>query len=245
MANDLLLYNNNYWEEKLGPKFRRHNLENELHLIFSLLVFLEISLAQFLTFTFSSKSKRSNPGQAVSWDTQRPQTMKPPASHPVRSGMVRKFPKVQTAPLQDDQANRLQDSRLHQFGSCYNHRRSSKSIRNRHPSCGQCWKNSPRRQISGDNELRPRKQHLWKRKKDHDATGLINHNCGEVGSKTGILPELLETGSESHFWRHVDHGCTGTSMLPKACSLCRIFVNDKSIDALRLRLLGLAVFQSL
>ena len=54
MANDLLLYNNNYWQEKLGAKFRGNNLENKLHLIFSLLVFLEISLAQFLAFTFSS-----------------------------------------------------------------------------------------------------------------------------------------------------------------------------------------------
>ena len=54
MANDLLLYNNNYWQEKLGDEFRKNNLENKLHLIFSLLIFLEISLAQFLTFTFSS-----------------------------------------------------------------------------------------------------------------------------------------------------------------------------------------------
>ena len=54
MANDLLLYNNNYWQEKLGAKFHGNNLENKLHLIFSLLVFLEISLVQFLAFTFSS-----------------------------------------------------------------------------------------------------------------------------------------------------------------------------------------------
>jgi len=58
MANDLLLYNNSYWQEKLGPEFRKNNLENKLHLIFSLLVFLEISLAQFLTFTFSSKIEK-------------------------------------------------------------------------------------------------------------------------------------------------------------------------------------------
>ena len=55
MANDLLLYNNSYWQEKLGPEFHKNNHENKLHLIFSLLVFLKISLAQFLTFTFSSK----------------------------------------------------------------------------------------------------------------------------------------------------------------------------------------------
>jgi len=48
MANNLLLYSNGYWEEKLGSEFRKNNLENKLHLIFSLLVFLEISLAQFL-----------------------------------------------------------------------------------------------------------------------------------------------------------------------------------------------------
>jgi len=58
MGNDLLLYSNGYWEEKLGPEFRKNNLENKLHLIFSLLVFLEISLAQFLTFTFSSKIEK-------------------------------------------------------------------------------------------------------------------------------------------------------------------------------------------
>jgi hypothetical protein len=32
MANDL---NNSYWQEKLGPEFRKNNLENKLHLIFS------------------------------------------------------------------------------------------------------------------------------------------------------------------------------------------------------------------
>jgi len=58
MANDLLLYSNSYWKEKLGPEFQRNNLENKLHLIFSLLVFLEISLAQFLTFIFSSKIEK-------------------------------------------------------------------------------------------------------------------------------------------------------------------------------------------
>jgi hypothetical protein len=58
MANDLLLYSNAYWEGKLGNEFRKNNLENKLHLIFSLLVFLEISLAQFLTFAFSSKIEK-------------------------------------------------------------------------------------------------------------------------------------------------------------------------------------------
>jgi hypothetical protein len=58
MANNLLLYNNSYWQEKLGPEFRKNNQENKLHLIFSLLVFLEISLAQFLTFTFTSKIEK-------------------------------------------------------------------------------------------------------------------------------------------------------------------------------------------
>jgi len=57
-ATDLLLYSNGYWEAKLGPEFRKNNFEKKLHLIFSLLVFLEISLAQFLTFAFSSKIKK-------------------------------------------------------------------------------------------------------------------------------------------------------------------------------------------
>jgi len=58
MANDALLYSNSYWQEKLGPEFQKNNLENKLHLIFSLLVFLEISLAQFFTFVFSSKIEK-------------------------------------------------------------------------------------------------------------------------------------------------------------------------------------------
>jgi len=57
MANDLLLYGNSCWQEKLGLEFRRNNLENRLHLVFSLLVFLEISLAQFFIFVFSSRIK--------------------------------------------------------------------------------------------------------------------------------------------------------------------------------------------
>jgi len=40
MANDLLLYSNGYWEEKIGREFRKNDLEKKLHLIFSLLVLL-------------------------------------------------------------------------------------------------------------------------------------------------------------------------------------------------------------
>ena len=35
MVNDLLLYGNSCWQEKLGLEFRRNNLENRLHLVFS------------------------------------------------------------------------------------------------------------------------------------------------------------------------------------------------------------------
>ena len=73
MANDLLLYNNNHWQEKLGAEFHGNNLENKLCLIFSLLVFLEISLAQFLAFTFSSnigKVKSRASIQCMRWTCQ-------------------------------------------------------------------------------------------------------------------------------------------------------------------------------
>ena len=48
-------------------------------LFFSLLIFLEISLAQF-------QLERSNPGQAISWATQRLQITKTPGFPPVLSG---------------------------------------------------------------------------------------------------------------------------------------------------------------
>lgn len=50
-----LEYNNKYWENLLEAGSLKLNLENRLHLIFSLLIFLQISVAQLITFTFMSE----------------------------------------------------------------------------------------------------------------------------------------------------------------------------------------------
>ena len=69
MANYLLLYNNNYWQKKLGAEFCKNNLENKLHLIFSLLVFLEleINLLQFLTCSFGFVCSTEGACHGLSW----------------------------------------------------------------------------------------------------------------------------------------------------------------------------------
>lgn len=52
-------------------------------------------------------------------------------------------------------------------------------------------------------------------------------------------PNLDDERGESHFWQHVNHGCTGTCMLPEIGGLRRIFIDDESIYALCLCLLSL------
>ncbi|KAF8816644.1 hypothetical protein BYT27DRAFT_6382273 [Phlegmacium glaucopus] len=49
-----LLYNNAYWENILGRPARKLPLERRLHLIFSLVIFLQISVAKLLYFIFTS-----------------------------------------------------------------------------------------------------------------------------------------------------------------------------------------------
>ena len=49
-----LLYNNEYWDSILGRDARKMALENRLHLIFSLVIYLQISVAKFLHFIFTS-----------------------------------------------------------------------------------------------------------------------------------------------------------------------------------------------
>ena len=51
----LLEYDNKYWENLLEAKSVKLSLENRLHLVFSLLIFLQISIAQLITFTFTSE----------------------------------------------------------------------------------------------------------------------------------------------------------------------------------------------
>lgn len=52
-----LLYDTAYWQEALGPDIRKAPLGNQLQLVFSLIIFLQISIAQFLEFLFESEIK--------------------------------------------------------------------------------------------------------------------------------------------------------------------------------------------
>jgi hypothetical protein len=49
-----LLYNNAYWEDILGHSATKLTLDKRLHLIFSLVIFLQISVAKLLYFIFTS-----------------------------------------------------------------------------------------------------------------------------------------------------------------------------------------------
>ena len=49
-----LLYDNEYWDNILGRDARKLALENRLHLVFSLIIYLQISLAKFFLFIFTS-----------------------------------------------------------------------------------------------------------------------------------------------------------------------------------------------
>jgi len=50
-----LAYDNAYWQKTLGPDIRKSDIEQHLHLIFSLIIFLQVSLAQLLEFIFMSE----------------------------------------------------------------------------------------------------------------------------------------------------------------------------------------------
>ncbi|KAL0563191.1 hypothetical protein V5O48_018883 [Marasmius crinis-equi] len=52
-----LAYANNFWEEKLGGDFRNLSLTHRFHLLFSLLIYLDVPLGQFLLFIFTSSIK--------------------------------------------------------------------------------------------------------------------------------------------------------------------------------------------
>ena len=49
-----LIYSNAYWENILGRDVRQMPVERRLHLVFSLVIFLHISVAKLLYFTFTS-----------------------------------------------------------------------------------------------------------------------------------------------------------------------------------------------
>jgi len=57
MSADKLLYDDNYWKEMLEKDIRRVPLERKLHLIFTLVMFLQVSVAQLLNFIFTSEVK--------------------------------------------------------------------------------------------------------------------------------------------------------------------------------------------
>jgi len=57
MSTDKLLYDDLYWQKILEQDIRKVSLEKKLHLIFTLVMFLQISIAQLLNFIFTSKIK--------------------------------------------------------------------------------------------------------------------------------------------------------------------------------------------
>jgi len=57
MSADKLLYDDFYWQEALEKDIRKISLEKKLHLIFTLVMFLQISVAQLLNFIFTSEIK--------------------------------------------------------------------------------------------------------------------------------------------------------------------------------------------
>jgi len=57
MSTDKLLYNESYWKGVLEEDIRKKSLDEKLHLIFTLVMFLQISIAQLLHFIFTSQIK--------------------------------------------------------------------------------------------------------------------------------------------------------------------------------------------
>ncbi|KAF8910846.1 hypothetical protein CPB85DRAFT_1435113 [Mucidula mucida] len=49
-----LSYGETFWKEKLGDEYKKKSLTERIHLIFSLTMFLGLSLAEYLSFVFSS-----------------------------------------------------------------------------------------------------------------------------------------------------------------------------------------------
>lgn len=57
MPTDKLLYDDRHWQEILEKDIRKISLKRKLHLIFTLVMFLQISVAQLLHFIFTSDIK--------------------------------------------------------------------------------------------------------------------------------------------------------------------------------------------
>lgn len=54
MPPDILQYDYRFWEQTLGQNYQKVTLVDRLHLIFSLIIFLDVSLFQLLEFMFTS-----------------------------------------------------------------------------------------------------------------------------------------------------------------------------------------------
>jgi hypothetical protein len=65
MSADKLLYDDCYWQEALEKDIRKISLEKKLHLIFTLVMFLQISVAQLLNFIFTSEIKEVRSRAAI------------------------------------------------------------------------------------------------------------------------------------------------------------------------------------
>ena len=57
MSADKLLYDNLYWKEAIEEDIHKLPLNKKLHLVFTLVMFLQISVAQLLNFIFTSEIK--------------------------------------------------------------------------------------------------------------------------------------------------------------------------------------------
>ena len=57
MSTDKLLYDGDYWKTVLENDIKTKSLDEKLHLIFTLVIFLQISIAQLLNFIFTSRIK--------------------------------------------------------------------------------------------------------------------------------------------------------------------------------------------
>ncbi|KAF6744431.1 hypothetical protein DFP72DRAFT_1078616 [Ephemerocybe angulata] len=54
MARETLLYDHRFWDRVLGPEYKKLDLNHRLHLIFSLVLYLNVVLLQLLEFIFDS-----------------------------------------------------------------------------------------------------------------------------------------------------------------------------------------------
>ena len=57
MSTDKLLYDDSYWKDVLTEDIHKISLEKKLHLIFTLVMFLQISVMQLLSFIFTTEIK--------------------------------------------------------------------------------------------------------------------------------------------------------------------------------------------